>query len=232
MGGNGFSISKNRGRKQVCCYHVGWIPGSRPVPEEERRCALMRAKKGVQCSLIRRGAYKFYVYPIACDGSRALSQHRVLFVISAFYQVCDQDFGPRRRKEEGASAVSETRPLLPWSHQCVAGLLGRIRISDGGGNEGGGVRDWNSHSLNEMQQRKPLLHVYISCVARTCHLFEIQIFIGIRSIAELQHRPTDHRPGLGTSKRSFVQKDFTLHSLAAVFDFACTYYLMEVLEGF
>ncbi|GBP75825.1 hypothetical protein EVAR_15074_1 [Eumeta japonica] len=26
----------------------------------------------------------------------------------------DQDIGPKRRKEEGAPAVSETRPLLPW----------------------------------------------------------------------------------------------------------------------
>ncbi|GBP90670.1 hypothetical protein EVAR_51393_1 [Eumeta japonica] len=50
---------------------------------------------------------------IACVGSRALSQPRVVFVISAFYQVRDQDFGPGRRRKR-APAVSETRPLLPW----------------------------------------------------------------------------------------------------------------------
>ncbi|GBP09901.1 hypothetical protein EVAR_92445_1 [Eumeta japonica] len=46
------------------------------------------------------------------SGGRRRRQHRVPFVISAFCQVCDQDIGPRRRKEEGAPAVSETRPHL------------------------------------------------------------------------------------------------------------------------
>ncbi|GBP88536.1 hypothetical protein EVAR_21744_1 [Eumeta japonica] len=83
---------------------------------------------GQYSSLIRRGAYNFFFYVsrIVYDGSRALSQPRVLFVISAseFYQVCDQDFGPGRGREKGAPA----RFSLAWERLSAIQAIARQEI--------------------------------------------------------------------------------------------------------